>query len=94
MDGALPTIPLTSLLLAFVPSLLLVAIMHLWSLQAVTAVYANLRMLVQLLAIGYVLNYIFETSPFDVFLEVVPVLDLAPDTEFDFNAAIGARFFF
>lgn len=40
------------------------------------------------------LSYIFESSPFDVFLEVVPVLDLAPDTEFDFNAALGGRFFF
>jgi len=40
------------------------------------------------------LNYIFESSPFDAFLEVVPILDLAPDTEFDLNAAIGARFFF
>jgi hypothetical protein len=40
------------------------------------------------------LNYLFENSPIDVFLEVVPVLDLYPSTDLEFNAAIGARFFF
>lgn len=40
------------------------------------------------------LNYIFDSSPFDAFFEIVPILDLAPDTEFDLNAAIGGRFFF
>ena len=27
-------------------------------------------------------------------LEIVPILDLIPDTEFEANAAIGIRFFF
>jgi len=40
------------------------------------------------------LDYIFEEAPFDAFVEVVPVMNLAPDTEFDLNAAIGGRFFF
>ena len=40
------------------------------------------------------LNYIFETAPFDVFLEIVPIMDLAPDTDFDLNAALGGRFYF
>ena len=40
------------------------------------------------------LTYIFEDAPIDVFFEVVPILDVAPDTEFEANAAIGARFFF
>lgn len=40
------------------------------------------------------MTYIFAQAPFDVFGEVVPVLDLAPDTELDFNAAIGGRFYF
>jgi hypothetical protein len=30
----------------------------------------------------------------DIFLEVVPILDLAPKTDFKINAAIGARYFF
>jgi len=32
--------------------------------------------------------------PLDVFLEIAPVLDLAPKTKFSFNGAIGVRFFF
>ncbi len=62
MDSTLPTIPLTSLLIAFAPSVLLLVIMHRWSLRARTALYASGRMLVQLLAVGYVLTYVFETD--------------------------------
>jgi hypothetical protein len=40
------------------------------------------------------LSYMFANDPFDVFLEVVPILDLSPDTDFGFNAAIGGRWFF
>jgi len=36
--------------------------------------------------------YITE-SPIDVFLEVAPLLDLAPSTDFRVNAAIGFRYF-
>jgi hypothetical protein len=40
------------------------------------------------------LAYIFEGAPFDVFMEIVPILDLAPDTDFDLNGAIGGRYWF
>jgi len=40
------------------------------------------------------LTYIFDGAPIDIFFEIVPILDLIPDTEFEANAAIGARFFF
>ena len=40
------------------------------------------------------LAYMFNTAPIDIFLEVVPILDLAPKTDFRINAAIGARYFF
>lgn len=40
------------------------------------------------------LAYIFEDAPFDIFLEIVPILDLTPDTDFDLNGAIGGRFWF
>lgn len=40
------------------------------------------------------LSYMFANDPFDVFVEVVPILDLVPDTDFDLNAAIGFRWFF
>lgn len=40
------------------------------------------------------LNYVFEHGPFDVFVEAVPILDIAPDTEFAGNGAVGFRFYF
>jgi hypothetical protein len=40
------------------------------------------------------LSYMFANDPFDLFLEIVPILDLSPDTDFGFNAAIGGRWFF
>ena len=62
MNSTLPTISLVNLLAALLPSLVLLAIMHRWSLNAVSALYANARMLIQLLAVGYVLTYVFETD--------------------------------
>ena len=40
------------------------------------------------------LNYMLKDNPLDIFLEVVPMLDLAPATTFTVNAAIGIRYFF
>jgi len=40
------------------------------------------------------INYLFAKTPLDVFLEIVPILDLAPSTDFSLNAAIGIRYFF
>jgi hypothetical protein len=37
-------------------------------------------------------DYLFANSPFDLFVEVVPMLDLTPSTDFRFNAAIGFRY--
>ncbi len=38
--------------------------------------------------------YLFDGAPVDVFLEVVPTLNLIPDTDVDLDAAIGARYWF
>lgn len=40
------------------------------------------------------LSYLFSDALFEVFAEIVPVLDIAPDTDFALNAAIGARLYF
>jgi hypothetical protein len=40
------------------------------------------------------LAYLLERAPVDIFLEIVPILDLAPKTDFKINAAIGARYYF
>jgi putative ABC transport system permease protein len=56
------TIPLTHLALSFIPPLLVIGVLHRWSLDSKQAIYGLLRMLVQLLLIGYVLIYIFEAE--------------------------------
>ncbi|MBS1546575.1 MAG: hypothetical protein JST38_20530 [Bacteroidetes bacterium] len=40
------------------------------------------------------LDYLPEKAPVDVFLEVVPGLDLVPATDFDISGAIGVRYWF
>jgi hypothetical protein len=40
------------------------------------------------------IEYLFGDAPIDTFLEVVPMLELIPKTKFQFNAALGARYFF
>lgn len=40
------------------------------------------------------LDYLFKNAPFDIFLEVVPILEVSPGTDFSFNAALGFRYFF
>jgi hypothetical protein len=36
----------------------------------------------------------FKKQPIDIFIEAVPVLELIPDTGLNFDAAIGARYYF
>lgn len=40
------------------------------------------------------LAWIPRNAPVDVFLEVVPILNLIPGTSFNMNAGLGARFYF
>ncbi len=40
--------------------------------------------------VGFV--YLFAGAPFDIFLEAVPELDLAPSTDFHLAGALGGRF--
>ncbi len=37
--------------------------------------------------------YLFRKQPLDIFFEIVPVLDITPETDFDINASVGIRFF-
>jgi putative ABC transport system permease protein len=62
MDNSLPIIALQDLILVFIPALLVVWILFRWSMQSGAALYALGRMMLQLLAIGYLLTYIFETD--------------------------------
>ncbi len=40
------------------------------------------------------ISYLFHDVPVDLFAEVVPVLDIAPETKFGIGVAIGARYYF
>ena len=62
MNAALPNISISSLLVAFIPVLLLIVVMNRWGLIAREALYASGRMLIQLLLVGYVLTFVFETD--------------------------------
>lgn len=72
--NSLPTISLANLVVAFLPSVVVLFVMQRWSLRAGGALYANARMLVQLLAVGYVLTYVFETDQPAVIAAVVALM--------------------
>ncbi|MCH8557060.1 MAG: hypothetical protein LAT84_04525 [Balneolia bacterium] len=40
------------------------------------------------------LSYFFSNDPIELFMEVAPVLDLAPSTDFSANGGIGVRYYF
>lgn len=58
-------------MLAFIPAVIVIGIMFRWAAGAQTALYATLRMLVQLLLIGYVLVFIFRTDRPEIILAVL-----------------------
>ncbi len=62
MNTALTEISLQGLVIAILPVVIVIGIMFRWSAGAGTAMYATLRMLIQLLLIGYVLIYVFESD--------------------------------
>ena len=77
MNTVVPTITLQGLAIAFVPAAIVIGIMLRWRANAKTALYATVRMLAQLLMIGYVLIYIFRTDHFGIILAVLAVMLLA-----------------
>jgi hypothetical protein len=40
------------------------------------------------------ISYLFPDAPIDLFVELIPILDIVPGTEFNLNAALGARYYF
>ena len=39
------------------------------------------------------ITHLFRNDPFEIFFELVPVFDLAPETELDVEVGLGARFY-
>jgi len=62
MNNIATTIPLVNLSIAFIPALVVVFVLFKWSLGASNAMYGLVRMLGQLLLVGYFLAYIFESD--------------------------------
>ena len=40
------------------------------------------------------INYMFKKAPVDIFVEFVPLFDLLPRTDLNFNGGIGIRYYF
>lgn len=62
MDAAIQAIPLANLATLFIPVLLAVFVLYKWSLNSGQALYALLRMVLQLVLVGYCLHYIFNAD--------------------------------
>ena len=78
MLASIQIIPLSDLAIAFIPVAVVVLILYRWSLGGRFAMYALARMLLQLLAIGYVLTYIFRADqPWIVLVVLVTMLGAA-----------------
>jgi len=69
-----PTISTVGLVISLIPAVVVIALLFHWRASGWSAVYATLRMLVQLLAIGYVLVYIFETDDFRIIALVMAIM--------------------
>lgn len=74
MGGTVETIPIWNLAIGLLPAVVVLVIIHRWSLDVRTAVGALVRMLLQLFAVGYVLVYIFRSDNAWLILAVLVVM--------------------
>ena len=74
MGTVLTAISLQGLIFAMLPVVVVIAIMFYWSAGAQTAIYATIRMLIQLLLIGYVLVYIFDADQPEIIIAVLAIM--------------------
>ena len=62
MNESIQTITLGNLAIALIPAMIVIAILYQWSLDYGNAIYAFFRMIAQLLLIGHVLVFIFDSK--------------------------------
>jgi putative ABC transport system permease protein len=74
MNKTIQAIPIIHLAFAFIPVCAVITVQYLWSRAQRNTIYAVVRMLVQLLLVGYFLAYIFETNNFLIVLTVLSVI--------------------
>ncbi|MGR9116136.1 MAG: ABC transporter permease [Gammaproteobacteria bacterium] len=72
--NSIQTIPLTNLTLAFIPVVLVIGILFKWHLDAYNAIYALLRMLAQLLMIGFFLTTLFSSQSASLILSILALM--------------------
>ncbi|MBV1931778.1 MAG: ABC transporter permease [Porticoccaceae bacterium] len=77
MNNSIANIDLLNLAIAFIPVVGVIVILYRWSLKAGNVVYAFVRMLGQLLLVGYVLTFLFSTEHGLLVLGVLVVMILA-----------------
>lgn len=63
-----------NLAIALIPVVVVIAILAIWSLKSKTAMYASVRMLIQLTAIGYILTSIFALDHAGIVVLVLAVM--------------------
>ena len=74
MNGGIIEVSYQGLAYAFLPALVVLAIMWRWRGEVGTAMHGIVRMLVQLFIVGYVLVYIFATDNYWIIVTVVSVM--------------------
>jgi putative ABC transport system permease protein len=77
MNTSIQTIPFLNLAMTFIPVVISLVILLKWSLDAKNALYAIVRMLSQLLLIGYFLAFIFKSDSAWLILLILAIMVLA-----------------
>ena len=77
MANSIQDISLLNLSVAFIPMIVVLGIMFKWHMNYGNAIYATLRMVIQLLIIGYFLVFIFNTESSWIVLGVLFVMVVA-----------------
>ena len=77
MNSSVQIISSSGLMLAFLPVVVVLIILYKWSLQPGNAIYAVLRMLIQLLLVGYVLSTILQADSSWLVASVMMVMVVA-----------------
>jgi len=74
VSSSVQIIPTFNLIVAFIPVILVLLILYKWSLNSANALYAVIRMLVQLLLVGYILTTIFQAESAWLVMAVMVVM--------------------
>lgn len=77
MTNSIQDISLLNLSFAFIPTVFVLAILYKWHMNYGNALYAIIRMLIQLLIIGYLLVFIFNTESAWIIVAILLVMVIA-----------------